>query len=378
MIFNKLGRLINKDNFFIDKKRIVIANEYKYLGLLFKPSGSFSHAVINLMARAKKAMFSLRSSLASDRLYVIPHLKLFDSCIKPIALYCSEVWIMDMLKIEKGNLENRYNSLTPEKIHVKYLKNILGLNRGAVNSAVLSELGRYPLSIASLKMMIGFWLHVINSNGDSLINTAYHSNMNIKKGFCQQLETLLKDIGFYHIWENQNTFSKRGLIKCVGNKLQERYIRHWQRVLDETSDIFCSKLRTYKDIKDTYNIEKYLLLDIDKSQVQNYLRIRISNSKLMIEQGRHKNLKVNKRLCPTCQSDVETEIHFIMSCPSYKEEREKLFESICHVIPSFITMNVQSKFKFIMQSNEYDISMICVKAISNMYNNRLMNTCKSI
>ena len=375
MIFNKMGRLIHKNNFFIDNKPIIIAHEYKYLGLLFKPSGNFSHAVINLMAKAKKAMFSLRSTLASDRLYVIPHLKLFDSCIKPIALYCSEIWIMDMLKIEKGNLENRYNSVTPEKIHVKYLKNMLGLNRGAVNSAVLSELGRYPLSIASLKLTIGFWLHVINSNDDSLINIAYHSNMKIKKGFCQQLKIFLKDIGFDHIWVNQNTFSKRQLIKCIGNKLQERYIRHWQRILDENSEIYCSKLRTYKDLKDTYNLEKYLLLDIDKSQVKNYLRIRISSSKLMIEQGRHKNLEVNKRLCPTCQSDIETEFHFIMLCPSYKEQREKLLNNICNIIPSFKNMSELNKFKYIMQSRDYDISKICVNSISNMYNERLNNTC---
>ena len=109
MIFNKTGKMIYKNKFVIDNNSITIVNEYKYLGLLFKPSGSFSHAVINLMNKAKKAMFSLKSTLASDRMSVIPHIKLFDSCIKPIALYCSEVWILDTLKIEKGDIEKRYN-----------------------------------------------------------------------------------------------------------------------------------------------------------------------------------------------------------------------------------------------------------------------------
>ena len=72
------------------------------------------------MKKAKKAMFSLKSTLASDRMSVIPHMKLFDSCIKPIVLYCSEVWILDILKIEKGDIEKRYISTIPEKMHVKY------------------------------------------------------------------------------------------------------------------------------------------------------------------------------------------------------------------------------------------------------------------
>ena len=113
----------------------------------------------------------------------------------------------------------------------------------------------------------------------------------------------MKDLGFSHIWENQNTFSKRHLVKSVGKKLQERYVRYWKRIFEEDSDVYCSsKLRTYKDLKCTYNLEQYLLLDIDKLQVRNYLKIRISNSRLMIEQGRHKQLEVNKRICPICLS----------------------------------------------------------------------------
>ena len=115
MIFNKAGRLIRKERFFIGNNPIEIASEYKYLGLLFKPSGTFSHAVNNLTIKAKKAMFSLRSTLVSDRLLVLPNLKLFDSCIKPIALYCSEIWIMDIIKILKGDIERRFNSVTFEK-----------------------------------------------------------------------------------------------------------------------------------------------------------------------------------------------------------------------------------------------------------------------
>ena len=239
-------------------------------------------------------------------------------------------------------------------MHLKYLKNILGLNRGAVNSAVLSELGRYPLLISSLKLMIGFWCHITNKHTNDLVNKAYQANIKLENGFCQKLEFFIKDLGFSHIWENQSTFSKRCLVNSVGKKLQERYIRYWKRIFDESSDVYCSKLRTYKDLKHTYNIEQYLLLDIEKLHTKNYLKLRISNSRLMIEQGRHKQLEINKRICPKCSQEIETEFHFIMSCPTFNNHRENLFNTIHAILYRL-----------------YDISKILVTSVSNMYNERV-------
>ena len=87
------------------------------------------------------------------------HIKLFDACIKPIAMYNPEVWIFYILGVGRNHIEKQYLSLIPEKVHIKYLKYILGVNRAAVNSAVKAELGRFPLALFGLKATIGFWLH---------------------------------------------------------------------------------------------------------------------------------------------------------------------------------------------------------------------------
>ena len=64
-----------------------------------------------------------------------------------------------------------------------------------------------------------------------------------------------------------------------------------------------------------------------------------------------------------------------MLCPSYKEQREKLLNNMCNIIPSLKNMSELNKFKYIMQTRDYDISKICVNSISNMYNERLNYTC---
>ena len=53
-----------------------------------------------------------------------------------------------------------------------------------------------------------------------------------------------------------------------------------------------NKLRMYSKLKEKYEIENFLKLDIVRSDVSNFIRIRISNSTLMIEKGRHRKINL--------------------------------------------------------------------------------------
>jgi hypothetical protein len=55
IIFNKSGRVIKKDNFKYMEYVLEITQEYKYLGVLFKSSGSFTKANVYLCQKARKA-----------------------------------------------------------------------------------------------------------------------------------------------------------------------------------------------------------------------------------------------------------------------------------------------------------------------------------
>ena len=47
-------------------------------------------------------------------------------------------------------------------------KNIFGLRKTASNMAVLVDLGLYPCPIDALKLAVGFWHRVVNSNANTL------------------------------------------------------------------------------------------------------------------------------------------------------------------------------------------------------------------
>ena len=74
--FNKADRVVRNLKFHYGSENIAIAGEYKYLRVLFKPSGAFSHAIKFLSDKAMKAIFCIRKQLVSDRLNVLQHIKL--------------------------------------------------------------------------------------------------------------------------------------------------------------------------------------------------------------------------------------------------------------------------------------------------------------
>ena len=177
MIFNKSGRKLKGYSFFYAQQSVGQASEYKYLGIIFKPSGSFLCATDQLSKKACTAMFCIQKYALSDNMNIYGHIKLFNACVQPILLYCSEVW--SLFTLIKGNVkvELKYDSFIPNKVQMKYAKYMLGVHKSATNIDVLAELGLYPLSIAALKSSVIYWIPLLNSKCNSLIFQAYRENM---------------------------------------------------------------------------------------------------------------------------------------------------------------------------------------------------------
>ena len=83
-------------------------------------------------------------------------MKLFEACVQPILLYCSEVWSLPQLIKSKDitNFESNYEKVVPNRIQVNYSKYVLGVHKSATNIAILGELGLYPLSLESNRPML--------------------------------------------------------------------------------------------------------------------------------------------------------------------------------------------------------------------------------
>ena len=81
----------------------------------------------------------------------------------------------------------------------RFAKYLLGVNKGATNMAVLSELGLDPISIGALKLAIGFLHHVFNTTNESLVHKAYEENLTLQNGAASKIKQLFCKIGFIHV-----------------------------------------------------------------------------------------------------------------------------------------------------------------------------------
>ena len=93
-------------------------------------------------------------------------LKLFDSQIKPILLYGSEIWGMQM-------------DLQIEKAHLFALKRPLNVSPKTPNDMVYGETGRTPLHLDAKVSSIRFWLRLMRMEAGRLPRKAYNMLANV-------------------------------------------------------------------------------------------------------------------------------------------------------------------------------------------------------
>ena len=105
-------------------------------------------------------------------------------------------------------------------------------------------------------------------------------------------------------------------IKIIKKKLQIQYTNYWKQNINGQSDTTNDKgkkLRTYKLFKTQFNEEKYLSTIKNVEWKLCLIKFRVSSHNLLIETGRHCNVKVENRICKHCKlNEIEDEKHFLM------------------------------------------------------------------
>lgn len=88
-------------------------------------------------------------------------------------------------------------------------------------------------------------------------------------------------------------------LNAVEEKLKQDFIDYWKlKIFDDDNKVNGNKLRTYRKLKLECETEFFLYLDVDRSAISCFVKIRISNSILNIEKGRHLKIPVEQRICP--------------------------------------------------------------------------------
>lgn len=321
IVFRNGGPLREYERWKFKDSILQVATYYKYLGILLSSRNSWFRCQKTLANQASKAWFAVKSKLSNFG-DVKPDIltKIFDCKILPILLYGSELWFS-------------HASQDIEIVHNKFCKFVLNLPIQAPNCFVRSELGRHTITPYKYLRAIKYWLRIIHLPADRLPKICYKfqsrwTETNIDC-WAFQVRDLLFRTGFGDVWLNQG----------VGRI--EIFIKHFKtRLLDidmqtQNSDIQdMDRLRTYKILKNNFQCENYLFMVKHRMFRTALVKFRGSLLKLECNEGRYRNIPFNERLCPLCHTDIETEYHFLLVCPSLNQLRTKYISSIWYTYPS--------------------------------------------
>ena len=326
--------------------------EYKYLGIMLSEKSIFKSTSKLLANQANKALFSLMKTL-SNLSYPKPSLMcyLFDLLVRPVLNYASEIWNFTV---------SEYND-SPEIVHCRFCKFVLGVNTNAPNLAVYGELGRTPLSIHRKILSVKYWCRLVTDDDlPAYLREAYILAKKKNLKWYNSIVNIMKSTGLDQMC-NHLTVHPNILINDLKQRLINLFMEDWTNQLQLTT----GKLRTYKNIKYDFIYEPYLELPF---HLRNSLtKLRISNHSLRIETGRFNipPLPAEDRKCFICDDAVEDELHFLFDCDCYHDldEHKDMLLYFGYLNNSFEDLPNIDKWHFISNTRDTQANYILSRFI---------------
>ena len=357
------GRNNCSDIFKLNNHTLEKVQSYKYLGMWFAKNGRFQVAKKHFANQAKKAMFSLLTTLRQlDNPPIPVILQLYETMLKPIMCYGSEVWGFTGDK----NLE---------RVELYFLKSILHLPSVAPNMAVFGELGQLPIHLWWKERVLKYWNRICSDYAPSLLKAAFHLSLHNascgRKCWVSNVATLLNNAGLDASFSGHHVFD-RNMINSIMSSYRDQFVQVWHANLMNKQSLTGhggNKLRSYRLFKKEFDIEPYLLNVRSTTLRVSMTRLRVGCHSLEIERGRYhktQSIPVCQRLCEKCNM-IEDEIHFMCVCSKYNTLRDQLEQTIQMDFPGYKWLSSEQKFIYLLESSNKVINNAVAYFIHNAF-----------
>jgi hypothetical protein len=350
VVFSK-GKIRNIPQFVYNNSNLEVVFSFTYLGIDFNYNGRMRVAQTVLCNKASRAMFGLISKSRKLYLPIDIQIHLFNSLVKPVALYGSEVW-----GAQHCNLA--------DKLQLRFLKLALGLKKCTTSVMVRGETGCYPMYIDMTVRVLNYWIKLAqNENNTSISNILYKfmlAELN-SNGYIHPWLSFVKDtlneLGMSFVFDRQATdVNPLWFKKAVKLRLIDQYKQQWST--DVNNNVNCLIYRLFKPV---FEFENYLI-ELPFNLAVTLLKFRTRNIKLPgVSFFPQQNISVVNNYCPLCNEKTSDEFHYVMTCSYLNKERTLLIPS------NYKQVNVIN-FKLIMNMKNEKLVKF-VKIIVNMLKN---------
>lgn len=372
MVFCANGHRLYNYKFTYNNTTVETVDKQTYLGIVITPSGRFSHARMVLSNKARKTLGHIRSLISNCTNIPLSLLdKLFDSLVKPVLLYGSEIWGPELL-----SYKSEFDTSDIEQTHLKFCKQILNIPSYTANMKVRAELGRYPLSVDIKKQIASYYLRLKYNITNSTLKVAFqysvcHSTpfQNIYEQMVE-LQNPLKNVG-----KPPSTKQEiKSIIKKTEKDIKKSYAQgYFNTLLDESSNN-TDKI-SYGNMKKEYVMEKYLKVVNKPSHRVAISKFRLNAHRLRINLGCYENkggpIPVEQRTCLYCKNNtIENEKHFILECKTYENTRNTFIKEFSIKFTQFSSLSEKEKTLAILNTEDKAMSNLVGKFLNEIYKQR--------
>jgi hypothetical protein len=362
--FRKNGVEVTNVNFKIGESFLKTVSEYKYLGLILNEFLDYKITANNVAKSASRALGLLIAK--SKALGGIPYdcfRKLYECLVLPVIHYGSAVW---------GH--SQFSSINA--VHNRACRYFLGVGKYTPNAAVQGDTGLPPPEIDQWITITRQWCRLLNMNNNRLNKTIFIWAHKLASTKCKNW--VWKTIAFYKKYNLVN-------LTCVNNNIDRGYaieqvsqvayqcfVQKWCNVVNMNvgKNGAGKKLRTYRQIKQTFEPEPYVVFTLNRKHRSAVAKLRCGVAPIRIETGRYEGLPVWQRLCPFCENCIETEVHVLTQCSLYVDLRNELYEFIGSFEPQLYCMSDDQKFQMIMSSTNKETVLFLAKICSQILERR--------
>ncbi|MEW8545659.1 MAG: reverse transcriptase family protein [Candidatus Thiodiazotropha sp.] len=319
MVFRNGGYIRENEKWYFQGQKLEVVSVYKYMGLMITPKLIWTTATNGLATQANKSIISMLKMQHSVGYFDYDeYFKLFDTMIKPILCYASEIW------------GYQYSNAV-ERVHDQFCRKFLKLPSNTANIFVRGECGRWPLYIDYFCKCIKYWIRLMRMDTYRYPYQCYKMLRNLDEvgriTWATKVKELLYLHGFGYVWFYENVGDEKIFIKTFRQRLIDSSIQDWSSKLNESG-----KARHYRYIMPNFGLATYLKYNLPLKFRIPLSKLRCSVHNLLVETGRHKNIDYENRICVLCNSaNIEDEFHFVMICPFYEDLRISFLSNMSHL-----------------------------------------------
>ena len=326
-------------------------NRFKYLGIWFNAATCLAGSAAPARAiLAGKALSSMRARCAELGLGAVGlQLQLFSTMVDSVLSYGAEVWAPQLAaKAAASNTSS--GSSKAEALHMRFLRQQLGVRQSTPNAVVLTEVGELPLWLRWLKRAARLWNRLLAQPPGSLMRRALHASTTLaleapaqqlaRQSWAGQLATAMEAIGMPLDLQQPAAIGRKALQRCglehhlgqlregVTREGASKLLHYVQSVRGGCLEVEC------------YGRAEYLGVVKERRRRQALAQWRTGSHWGAEETGRWARpiMPRAQRLCPHCSGGVEDVGHMVFDCPLYSRLREQYPDLFAqeHTLQSFL------------------------------------------